>query len=583
MLNQNRVSLLMAGTMLLLSGASAAEQCQPGEKPLEFRFFTDNNSYKDNGWILECDSEDGHRELIWSIPIGGLDFASHTEVIREAACIPDTSTCTLNIFDATGNGLQGGNNGKPGATSFAGWFALLHGSNTVATYKGLDQPEFSELTYCVGPKCEQVPQSVHDEDCQDIVYLAMQLDNNPTDVSYQLICGGEGEGVFDKTVYWSGSGFTEPGAYIEEETCLPKDACCEFIVVDGTSNGLTDTVKASRNGVTQSKGFIYLEMNFETILEYDGSDGETFGVLTKKFACDADTHNMFEQPEEKDEDKDVITTVVVDIEEPDGEEKELTIEIEKDGEDEKVTVEIDVEDVEVADNVEGVFVPEDEEVKKDEDDKAFTDSFKNVFEDNIQDNEEDFINVDWFGTIAPTSEGWVEDDDFQNFNDDGKGFGTFDDEYLKDNYFGDDAFRTQMPTLIDPWDIPEEYYEGNSWFGDDVVEEDDTAWAYMDDQMLAPDGMAEIDGLIQDLDDHTLKLPSDPNAVALLDAQGQKVKKGLGKSAKIAIGVLVPVFVLWVIGLAACYYYGPREEDDEDSGKGTDSGSDLGESVVENV
>lgn len=570
----------MAGAMFLLSsGASAAEQCQLGEKPLEFRFFTDNNSWKDNGWILECDSEDGHRELVWSIPIGALDLSSHTEVIREAACVPDTSTCTLNIFDAAGDGLQGGNNGKPGANTFAGWFALLHGSNTVATYKGLEKPEFSELSYCVGPNCDLVPQQVHDEDCQDTVYLAMQLDNNPTDTSYQLICGGEGDGVFDKTVYWSGSGFTEPGAYVEEETCLPKDACCEFIVVDGNSNGLTETVKTTRNGSgAQSQGFIYLEMNFEPVLEYDGSNGEKFGVLTKKFACAAENENIFEAPQEKeDEDKDVITTVVIDIEDDNGEEEELTIEIDQDNENEKVTVEVDIDDVDVGDNVDGVFDPE----KEDEDKKEFSDSFKNAFEDNIQDNEEDFINVDWMmdGTVAPTSEGWVADDDYQNFNDDGQGFGTFDDDYLFDSYFGDDVVSTSAPTS-------ENYIDWEPWFSDDVTNEDDAAWTMMDDQMLAPDGMAEIDGMIQDLDDHTLKLPTDPMAAALMNGDLGKVEKsGLSKNAKIAIGVVVPVVVLWAVGMAACYYYGPEEEDDEDSeGKGTTGDSSInGESVVENV
>jgi hypothetical protein len=191
MMNRSKMPSLVTGAMVLLfSCATVAQQCPSGEQPLEFRFFTDNNSWKDNGWVLECDYEDENRELLWSVPIGSLEFQDRTEVIREAACVPDKATCYLNIFDAKGDGLQGNKNGDPSTNSFAGWFAFLHGATTVATYKNLEDPKFSELTYCVGPKCDQKPQEIQadDADCQEIVYLAMQLDNNPQDTSYQGWC-----------------------------------------------------------------------------------------------------------------------------------------------------------------------------------------------------------------------------------------------------------------------------------------------------------------------------------------------------------------------------------------------------------
>ena len=560
MLQQCRTSSLVAGAMaLLFSGVSAAEQCPKGEQPLEFRFFTDNNSWKDNGWILECDSKEGDRDLVWSIPIGSIEKASHTEVIREAACVPDKSTCTLNIFDAGSDGLQGSKNGKPGDTSFAGWFALLHGATTVATYKSLEDTEFSELTYCVGPDCDQEPQEVH-KDCEDIVYLAMQLDNNPTDTSYQLVCGGEKKDVFDKQLIWNGNGFTEAGAFVEEETCLPKNACCEFIVVDGNSNGLTESVKKTRNsdGV-QSSGYIYLEMNFDPVLEYDGSTGEEFGVLTKRFNCAADNDDKKKKKEEKDEE--IKATAVVDAPESD--------------------YPNDEEDIKVGNNVEGVFDPEQEQVE----------TAKDASKDEV------FINADSTlgpsGTFPPTTEDWVSDDDYQNFNDDGSGFGSFE---------HDVGLGTEEPTI---WasgtnapisndfseDNAEDYWPRESWdLYDDVVDEgeDDTTWASIDDYILALEGQNEVESLIKDLDDHTIKLPTDYEAANMLNAQPVYADRtvGLTKNAKILIGVLVPLFLLWSIGLVACYYYGPKEEDKggEDASKdekGTTGDGESGASISE--
>ena len=511
MMNRSKMPSLVTGAMVLLfSCATVAQQCPSGEQPLEFRFFTDNNSWKDNGWVLECDYEDENRELLWSVPIGSLEFQDRTEVIREAACVPDKATCYLNIFDAKGDGLQGNKNGDPSTNSFAGWFAFLHGATTVATYKNLEDPKFSELTYCVGPKCDQKPQEIQadDADCQEIVYLAMQLDNNPQDTSYQLVCGE------DKKVIWDGRDFTRAGAFVEEETCLPKDACCEFIVVDGNSNGLIETVDvASSADGTVPKGFIYLENNYEPVLSYDGNTGETFGVLTKKFACAADKTTI---KADEEDDKEIIAT-------------------------------------------EGVNAPEEESVENVED---FFGDFTNG--DNL---DEVFGDFNGLGTSAPTSENWVSDDDFQNFNDDGKGFGKFQDDFVG---LTDDVFKTDQPTIWSSTFVPTASSTDRDDLDlfDDVVDVDDTAWAQTDDQV---DGMSEIDGMIQDLIDNSPKLPSDPNAALLLNGQPVYTdrKAGLNRNVKITIGVLVPLFLLWTLGLISYYFrekiWGSSNDDDDDA------------------
>lgn len=544
MFHQTRISSLAAGALLLLSSGASAEQCPSGEQSLEFRFFTDNNSWKDNGWTLECDYEDDKRELVWSVPIASLQFQGRTEVIREAACIPDTATCYLNIFDAKGDGLQGSKNGDPSTESFAGWFAFLHGATTIGTYKNLEEPRFSELSYCVGPECDQEPEELGDEDCQDMVFLAMQLDNNPADTTYQLMCGGE-DGVFDKKIIWDGKGFTKAGEYVEEETCLPKDACCEFIVVDGNSNGLTEEVDdATARGMTDGikpMGFIYLERNNQPVLEYDGSTGETFGVLTKKFGCEGD---IVEEEEE------IIATEAIDIpEEEVGEELE----------------------VEVADNVEPVFDPEEliEEVAEE-----------------VADEE----GLEFTSTFPPTTEDWVSDDDYQNLNDDGLGFGEWTDDF--NGFLTDDVFMTQRPTLVmsdtyaPTWAPTSEGTERDAWdLFDDVVDDDDWQWGAMDDLAFPIDGQMEIDGMIQDLNDHTVKLPTDPNALKMLNGEQIYRKKGLTKNAKIIIGVLVPFFLLWTIGLLVWYFKGASESTN-DKGTTGDAVSDdslSGGSVFDNL
>jgi hypothetical protein len=549
MINRSKMPSLVSGAMLLLfSGVSAAQQCSTGEQPLEFRFFTDDNSWKDNGWVLECDYEDEKRELVWSVPIGSLELQDRTEVIREAACVPDTATCYLNIFDAKGDGLQGSKNGDPSTNTFAGWFAFLHGATTVATYKNLEEPKFSELSYCVGPKCDQKPQEIQtdDEDCQDMVYLAMQLDNNPQDTSYQLVCGEDNDRVFDKKVIWDGKGFTKAGAFIEEETCLPKDACCEFIVVDGNSNGLTETVDvASSASGTQPRGFIYLENNYEPVLEYDGNTGETFGVLTKRFACAADKTSINNQDEE--EDKEIIATEAVNV--PDDED----IEGDEESADNKEEGQGQGQG-QISENLEEVFG-----------DITDGDNLEEVFGDYIDSSGgifDVYTDAEDYGTSPPTSEDWVSDDDYQNVNDG----------------LTDDVFKTEQPTIwSSTWAPTSSSTERDAWdIFDDVVDVDDTAWVQMDDQV---DGMSEIDGMIQDLTDNSPKLPSDSQAALLLNGQPVYTdrKVGLNRNAKITIGVLVPLFFLWTFGLMAYYFReklcGTSNDNDDDAALEKENGT----------
>ena len=542
----------MASAMLLLfsHGVSAVEQCaMEGEQPLEFRFFTDNNSWKDNGWVLQCEYENNHKEIVWEVPIGSLQNQDRTEVIREAACIPDTATCYLDIFDGTGDGLEG-SKGDPSSNSFAGWFAFMHGATTIGTYKELKDPKFSELTYCVGPKCDKKPLEVQvdDEDCQEMVYLAMQLDSNPEDISYQLICGGEGDGVFDKTVIWDGKGFTKAGELIEEQTCLPKDACCEFIVVDSQSNGLTAPVDTSVNGPTQTTGFIYLETNYAPVLEYNGKTGETFGVLTKQFGCD---------DEKKDADQIVATEAVNVPEDEAGQDEE---EEEEEEEDEEM-------EVEVGDNVPGVA----EDVLPDA-----SKWLQNYFGNDEFGTPEPSFETSWINTgpwtVPPTSVNWVSDDDYQNFNDDGRWFGQFNPAFTG-GFLIDDAFYTSVPstetstyaptssstsysTSTSTWTSSEERdYHG---LQDDVVWDDDYAsWVRADDALIPPLGQQEIDAMLQNMNDNNgnKRLPWDPNAEAFLNGEPVYTdrKVGMSKKHKMVVTLLTVTLVMWSISLALYY------------------------------
>ena len=549
----SRITTLLGCCILLLpflssSGVAAIEDCQSeGEQPLEFRFFTDNNSARDNGWTLECDYEESSKEMLWEVPIGSLKFEARTQIIREAACVPDTATCTLRLYDAAGDGLQGDDNSQ--ATGYTGWFAFMHGATTVGTYENLDEPAFSELTYCVGPNCNQAPQEIQadDENCQDVVYLAMQLDNNPQDTTYQLICGN---GV-NKRIIWNGKDFTEAGAYVEEETCLPKNTCCEFIVYDGDTNGLTSPVDVNDpespvSAGTRPMGFIYLERNFEPVLEYDGITGEEFDVLAKTFGCGANKNTI----------KDDVEVEVEEEEEDDLEEDNSNME----------TADVDVDD---ADEVEGADeeadqatdADTDEQTDEDANDEEDADETPNDADDNeetleeIPDVDEDTdaapeeVADEMMGDETPTEEsGGFFDDDYQN--------GKFDDDFNNwqiNDGLNDDVkwFYTDEPTVWPtdtayPTSAPTAYpTKRDTWdLYDDVVEQDDIAWA--------TEEMQNLEDLVLDADNASPGVPEDVAAIAFLNGNNvqKQQQQGMSKEAKIAVGVVVPLVILATIAIA---------------------------------
>ncbi|VEU34436.1 unnamed protein product [Pseudo-nitzschia multistriata] len=574
---------------LLSFGVAASGECQnENEQPLEFRFFTDNNSWKDNGWTLECTEhgEGSSPKLLWQTPIGSLEQQESTEVIRQSACVPNSSTCTLHIYDASGNGLTGGNSDN----DFTGWFAFLHGATTVGTYKNLENPSFSELTYCVGPKCDKAPQEkqINDEDCQDVVYLAMQLDNKPQDTTYQLVCGS------DETVVWNGSGFTEAGAYVEEETCLPKDVCCRFVVTDEDTQGLTssiDTSDPSLSDGTKAEGFIYLERNFVPLLEYDGSTGTEFKILSKTFgSCSSEKTSILDQEESVEQNTEEFIKqkpndipVVPSDEDADGKEQggdsttlgnptkiaeedinEHTGERESsDGESsieqylnqfykekeqhtqEEATQKVDNQDKDVTAAEEYLTEFFAERVKSDEETQppqqepqqkeqvtAPEDASSDV------DSADAFVDYENFQYEPFTDDSLVSNDYGDDFTDD-----LFDDQLFTDDV---EIWNTEPPTKgRNPWDLY-----------DDVLKDDDQSWAEVDDieEDLAwtKEQLSELEKLVHKADE---SLPI------------QQEDEGLSLGAKIGVGVAIPLLILWSVALVLYFF---RERLMERFGETTD-------------
>jgi hypothetical protein len=239
--------------------------CPNNGEALEFRFFTDAQSFLENGWHLQCEYEDGTIETVWDVQPGSLKYTASTQVIRESTCVEPTTSCWLTIYDLEGDGLLA----VHPKNGFAGWFALLHGARTVAVYSNEPTPAFEELQYCVGPKCELTPQEISGGNGCEEAYLYLQTDGMPQDTSYELVCNGE--------TLWKRSGFSQPGAFVEEETCIANDLCCTFTVNDADTRGMTTPTD---NGMT---GFIYLEWNYEGLLEHDGVTGEEFDTKSVEF------------------------------------------------------------------------------------------------------------------------------------------------------------------------------------------------------------------------------------------------------------------------------------------------------------
>uniref|UniRef100_A0A6U9Z0Q7 Uncharacterized protein n=1 Tax=Pseudo-nitzschia australis TaxID=44445 RepID=A0A6U9Z0Q7_9STRA len=618
MTNQSTSSaaaLLVLLSFLSSGVAAAIETCQNNnEQPLEFRFFTDNNSWKDNGWTLDCQYEDSSQKLLWETPIGFINREKQTEVIREAACVPDSATCTLRIYDASGDGLQGGNADSDGE-AYTGWFAFLHGATTVGTYKSVEDPAFHELTYCVGPNCNKAPQEVqtNDEDCQDIVYLAMQLDNRPQDTTYQLICGSDSE------VVWDGKDFTEAGAYVEEETCLPKDACCQFVVTDSDTNGLTAPVDVNASSSSRAMGYIYLERNYEPVLEYDGNTGQEFDVLSKTFgSCSADKNRIHDQQQTLDTTEEVKDNIVVVIEDSSKSLGEEYLEefFDRDDPNHQAASPLDSfqEDVEEND-VEDVEENDDEEkdMKAQDDPTTNAEKYLGQFfgdrEKSIADTAalpaEEYLKQ-FFGERQKLNEDEDEEEEEQKaststdhsndyietantapittefLGNDYGGNGNFGDDF-GDNAFTDDTFltddvevwNTDGPTTWPtetayPTAAPTEERNIGDLY-DDVVENDDWPSTTGDDDI---DWTKEQLQILEDMvvaADNFRPVGQRHHGHPALQKQG-----GMRKGAKIAVGICVSLLLILTVCVAALYIFRERlmerfgtKADDELIEKGT--------------
>jgi hypothetical protein len=271
------VASILMTTSLAVTRAQEVQPCPNNGDVLEFRFFTDAQSFLENGWQLQCEYQNGTMETIWDVPPGSLPYSTTTQVILDTICVEPTTSCWLTIIDLEGDGLLA-QHPKDG---FSGWFALLYGATTVALYSDETSSAFSELQYCVGPKCQST--SNKGSTCVE-AYLYMQTDGRPQDTSYELECNGE--------ILWQGSGLSQPEASVEEEMCIFNDMCCTFTLNDADRHGMTTPTD---NGLT---GFAYLEWNHEGLLEYDGVTGEEFDSKSVVFGhgCRDSLDNTTEVP-----------------------------------------------------------------------------------------------------------------------------------------------------------------------------------------------------------------------------------------------------------------------------------------------
>jgi len=223
------------------------------------------------------------------------------------------------------------------------------------------------------------------------------------------------------------------------------------------------------------------------------------------------------------------------------------------------------------------------------------------------------------GELFGFPENLISDDDFQHENDNHMvNIGFMDDDWVADDDYSknegevgelmaipgfpeylisDDDYQHEYDDQIvdisfmdDDWVADDDFSRVNNGFTDDVTDYSntwrpsstsstvapttftnsfyDTSWTEMDDITL---DMQDMDNMIQDLTDRSPKLPIDPNAIAFL--KGESIyndrKVGLSKNAKITLGVLIPIFLLWTIGLAGYYFRVDRGADDEALEKGT--------------
>lgn len=258
------ISLLWT-TASLVGLVTANEDCNPGEKQLEFTFFLDEDSLTENGWTLECDGEG----LIWNVPVGTLQANTAVEnpFVKEQVCLPENFTCHFTLEDLYGDGLL-----------FPGYYYLTFGAETIAVSE--DEEEFFEKSYCLGPNCPVHPFE-ETEDC-DNIYIFFQADESPEESSISIECGGE-------TIY-SKSDFMTAQETIEVEKCVPLDTCCILTIKDSASNGLQPS----------QGGSIFVEWANQVVFEYDDTDPFEFDVISTNFGmtCPALDYGGDEQDEE---------------------------------------------------------------------------------------------------------------------------------------------------------------------------------------------------------------------------------------------------------------------------------------------
>ncbi|KAL3930656.1 MAG: hypothetical protein SGBAC_011669 [Bacillariaceae sp.] len=249
------VARITPAPSIMATKSSGSEDCNSGQQLVEFFIQLDQDSNHETGWSLQCSEEE-----VWNVAVGVLEetkeFREGNQMIQ-SACVDDTETYEFTIHDSYGDGLVEGN----------GDFYLRYGAATVATYE-MTQGECSEKKYCFGPNCNQDPVEITDECAR--IYLAIGLDANPQEVTYQVECN-------DEVVLQGPWGEHEPFDTLEEETCMPMNSCCRFTVTDTGGDGLT----ATEGG---EYGWIYLEYGMDLAYGYTGDDdgafaedGTTFG------------------------------------------------------------------------------------------------------------------------------------------------------------------------------------------------------------------------------------------------------------------------------------------------------------------
>jgi len=252
--------LLLASTV---QTNAISDDCGDGTQQLTFEFFSDIDSSREQSWVLSCD--DG--TIPWELKRGDYPYTWVTrrrwwnywrqpvDNIREDLCLADDVTCTFTIEDSYGDGLLEG-----------GYYALIHGSTTVAAY---DHSAFEEKAYCVGPSCP-VPPIEEEEQCEWL-YFYLRLDGLPAETSYTVTCDGE--------PVLGGSGFTVAVQEIEEEVCIPVSSCCTVTVTDTGNDGLTSFA----SGGEEEDGEISVYFLSNKVVHYKGNSGEEFSVLEKSF------------------------------------------------------------------------------------------------------------------------------------------------------------------------------------------------------------------------------------------------------------------------------------------------------------